>query len=180
MLSNDKIFRVMGNAVKNDKILFWLNADLTHYCLSYYLQQKHSCDMYAIIDITNKPKQFFQTQQLVKYKKMWFYHDNIKISNKVDISFLENFEKEYGLNLWKLIINERIFYGFFSFHKFSRNEMLSILEQSIKLYMQIFDEVKPDFFVAEAPILHHSELIYQIMLKKDSMIIKIQLRIFTY
>ena len=32
--------------------------------------------------------------------------------------------------------------------------------------MQIFDEVKPDFFVAEAPILHHSELIYQIMLKK--------------
>lgn len=151
--------------MKNDKILFWLNADLTHYTLSYYLQKKHQCELYAIIDITNAPKKFFQTQQLVTYKKIWFYHDNVKIKNDVDISFLENFEKEYGINLWQHVINERIFNSF-NFHQFSRNELLSILEQSIKLYTRIIDEVKPDFFIAQWPILIHAQLIYEMILKR--------------
>lgn len=157
----------MVKTVNKDKILFWLNANLTQYMMSYYLHKKYPCDMYAVIDITNKPKKFFETQQFAPYKKTWFFHDNLKISNNVDISFLEKFEKEYEIDLWKLIINERIFYRFFNFHRFSRSEILSILEQSIKLYLKIFDEVKPDFFIAEAPVLHHSELIYQIMLKKN-------------
>ena len=68
-----------------DKIIVWLGSDLTHYCLAYYLQQKFDCDLYAIVDVTNKPKRFFQEQQLVKFKKIWFFHDHIKKLHSHDL-----------------------------------------------------------------------------------------------
>ena len=43
------------------KILFCLNADFTHFSIAYYLQQKLDCEFYALIDITNKPKKFFDS-----------------------------------------------------------------------------------------------------------------------
>ena len=143
------------------KILFCLNADFTHYAIAYFLQKNCDCELYALIDITNKPKKFFESQQLVKFKKIWYYHDHIQINKKVDISYLEKFEEKFHVNLWNLIINERIFYRFFNFHKFSRNEMLSIVEQSAKLYEKIFDEVNLDFVASEAPVFHHIELFTQ-------------------
>ena len=38
------------------KILFWFGSNYTHFCLSYYLQKKLDSQMYAIIDVTEKPK----------------------------------------------------------------------------------------------------------------------------
>ena len=52
------------------KILLWLNADLIDFCMSYYLQKITDAEFYAIIDITNKPKKFFQEQKLVQFKKI--------------------------------------------------------------------------------------------------------------
>ena len=49
-----------------DKIIFWLGVDKTPFCLEYSLQQKYDCDMYAIIDITKKPRKFFETQKAKK------------------------------------------------------------------------------------------------------------------
>jgi len=143
------------------KILFYLNADFTHFAIAYFLQKKYDCDLYAIVDITNKPKKFFETQKLVNFKKIWYYHDNIQANKESTISYLEEIERKYEINLWKLAINERIFYRFFDFHRFSRNEILSIMEQSAKLFEKIFHEVNPDFIIAEAPVLHHTELLYQ-------------------
>ena len=47
------------------KIIFWLDAELTSFCLAYFLQQKLNAEFYAIIDVTNKPKEFFLNQKLV-------------------------------------------------------------------------------------------------------------------
>tara|TARA_Y100000817_G_scaffold310672_1_gene301671 strand:+ start:253 stop:1740 length:1488 start_codon:yes stop_codon:yes gene_type:complete len=141
------------------KILFCLNADFTHFSIAYYLQQKLDCEFYALIDITNKPKKFFDSQQLVKFKKVWYFHDHIKKEKQIDTDYLQNLEEKYDVNLWNLIINERIFYRFFDFHKFTRTEMLSIVQQSSMLYEKIFDEVNFDFVVTEAPVSHHIELL---------------------
>ena len=46
------------------KVLFWLGSEFTHFCLSHYLQKIIDDEFYAIIDITNKPKSFFQSQIL--------------------------------------------------------------------------------------------------------------------
>ena len=38
------------------KIFFWIDADITSFCIPYYLQKVNDAEFYAIIDITNKPK----------------------------------------------------------------------------------------------------------------------------
>ncbi len=144
-----------------DKVLFWLGSEFTHFSLAYYLQKMYDCELFAIIDITDKPKKFFQEQNLVSFQKKWFFHDHIKNNIKHDIEFLKNFEKKYKINLWTLAINERIFYRFYNFHKFTSDEILSILESECKLFENILDEDKPDFFITKEPAFHHLELFYQ-------------------
>jgi len=144
------------------KILFWFGADFTHFCLSHYLQKEIDAEFFAIIDITNKPKSFFKHQDLVDIKKQWFFHDHIHPNTKQpDLNYLREIEKKYDLNIWKLALNERLFYRFYDFHKFTSNEILSIDEQACRLFEKILDEVKPDFFITKQPALHHLELFYQ-------------------
>lgn len=144
-----------------DKVLFWLGAEFTHFSLAYYMQKMYDCDTFAIVDITDKPKKFFQEQKLVDFKKTWFFHDHIQSNLKPNREFLSEFEKKYKINLWTLAINERIFYRFYDFHKFTTDEILSILESECRLFENILDEVKPDFFITKEPSFHHLELFYQ-------------------
>ena len=57
------------------KIFFWINGSLTSFCIAHSLQKKINSDFYAVIDSYDKPKVFFQNQNLVKFQKTWFYHD---------------------------------------------------------------------------------------------------------
>ena len=59
----------------SSKTLFWINGSLTSFCIAYSLQKKNNTDFYAVIDCYDKPKVFFQNQNLVKFQKTWFYHD---------------------------------------------------------------------------------------------------------
>ena len=145
------------------KLLFWLNGVFLHFSLAYYLQSQLDADFFGIVDINDKPKTFFQSQKLVDFKKIWFYHDYIKKNNqKIDIEYLSNFENTYNINLWKLAINERIFYKHNRFYKFEKEEILSILEQELKLFERILDEVKPDYLLTDDPVFHHQKLLLDI------------------
>ena len=48
------------------------------------------------------------------------------------------------------------------------SELLSISEQSGKLFEKILGDVKPDLLLAQAPVLFHSELFYELAMKKMS------------
>jgi len=145
-----------------DKIIFWLGNDYTHYCLSHVFQKSYDCDMYGIVEVTERPKIFFQNQKIVKFEKVWFFHDHIKKkSDKPDLDYLAQIEREYKVDLWKLVQNERIFLYYNNFHKFSHDEMLNILEQECRLFDHILKEIKPDFFFTKITSLHHQELFYQ-------------------
>jgi hypothetical protein len=147
-----------------NKVLFYLDADFTHFSIAYFLQQKlDNCELYAIIDITNKPKNFFLNQKLVNFKKIWFLHDNIDPNYRVtNTDYLKKIADEYELDLWKIISNDRIFYGFFNFHKFSRTELLSLTEQQAKFFLNIINEINPNFLILAQPALFHSELLYEL------------------
>jgi hypothetical protein len=141
------------------KLLFWVNGFMLHFGLAYYLQQKLDDDFYSIIDIPNNPKKMFLNQRLVKFQKTWYFHDHIKkTSLKPDLEYLSSFEKKYQLDLWKLAINERHFYRFNRFYKFTTNEILQFLEQECRLFEQILDEVRPDYFLTYDPPFHHQKL----------------------
>ena len=156
------------------KILFSIDGFFLHFCLAYYLQFYLDADFFGIIDINSKPKKFFQTQNLVDFKKIWFFHDYIKKTDlKPDLDFLSNFEKSYKIDLWKLAINERFFYKHNRFYHFKKQEILSILEQELKLFETIIDEVKPDYFLTYDPVFHHQKLLLDLCKAKGIRILSI-------
>ena len=150
----------------SSKILFWINGSLTSFCIAYSLQKKFNSNFYALIDSYDKPKSFFQNQNLVKFQKTWFYHDHLQNIDEPNLKYLSDFEKKYDLNLWKLAINERIFYRFNPIYNFSTNEILSIIEDECKLFDKIIDESNPDFLIMFEPTLHHEELFYRMCKKR--------------
>lgn len=144
-----------------DKIIFWLDGDITSFGISKFLQERHDSEFFAIMDVTDKVKNFFEKQTLVKFEKTWYYHDYVFPKTEVDLEYLSNFEKKYNLNLWLLALNERLFYQFNYFYKFTRNEILSILEQECKMFETILNEIKPDFLIMKTTDMHHNQLFYQ-------------------
>jgi len=144
-----------------DRLLLWIEGPL-HFCIAYHLQKMYDCELYAIIDITNKPKEFFINQNLVKFNKIWFYHDHIKKIHTPDLEYLSSFEKKYNINIWKLAINERIFYRFYDFRRFSSDEILSIEEDACKFFEEVIDEVQPNYMLTYVPNLHHHELLFKL------------------
>jgi len=136
------------------KIIFWLDADLTSYCLAYYLQQRIDAEFYAIIDITNRAKEFFLNQKLVTFQKVWFYHDYVMKSTKDNVVN----ENESGLNISELVKNDRIFNPKYNeFYNFTKNEINSIITNEFSLFNEVL-QIKPNIFVTTETALrpHHT------------------------
>jgi hypothetical protein len=53
----------------NKKILVWIDSSLTYFGLCKSLQEKYDGDLYAIYDIPDKPKSYFQKQEIIKFQK---------------------------------------------------------------------------------------------------------------
>ena len=144
-----------------EKIIFWNEGGFTTFLLANSLQKKFNGEFYAIFEVGDRQKSFYQKQKLVDFKKIWFFHDAIsKPRKKIDIEFLTSFEEKYNINLWLLALNERLFYEYNEFHKFSREEILSILEDECKFFEKIL-EIKPKFLITLTTGFHHHELFYQ-------------------
>ena len=147
----------------NSKIIFWMNDALALVGLPKTLQEKHNFDIYAILDVTDKQKKFFQKQELIKFSKIWFFHDYIsKVTKKPDTKYLKLIEKKHKIDLSLLASNERFFNKWNKYYKFSSDEKLLILEQECKLFEKILDEVQPDFLIIAQTTLHHNHLFYEI------------------
>ncbi len=150
------------------KIFYWLDTTLLHFCLAHFIEKKIDCENFAIIDIPHKPRNFFKTQNFVNIKNSWFLHDHILPNkSKPDLQYISEFEKKYNVNLWKLALNDRLFYRFNKFYKFSRDEILSILEQECKFFEKILDETKPNFLIMKETFMHKDEIFYQMCLKQN-------------
>jgi hypothetical protein len=150
------------------QILFWFTSEFTHFCLASSLQKKINCEISAISDVTKKTKAFFENQNFLDLKNYWNFSDNISTDKTdIDYDYLESFEKKYGINLWNLAVNERIFYRFFNFYEFSTEKICSIIENECKFFENVLDDVKPNFFISREPIRHHHYLMSLMCEKKN-------------
>ena len=150
-----------------DKVLFWIDADLTTFCVAHHLKKICEADFFSVIDITNRPKHFFKNQKLIEFKKTWFYHDVMNQKMKLESNYLKSFEEKYDIDLWKLAKNDRIFMdNHNSFHKFSDEEISQIMEKECRLFEKILDETKPDFFITLETALRPHHLFYLLCKKK--------------
>jgi len=148
-----------------DKILIYQDYTMHNFGLAKALQKKHDCDLFAIIDVTDNMNKFFQKQKIIHYEKTWFLYDYIKKSQKPDLDYLSQFEKKYGIELWKLANNDRIFFTYNMYYNFSENEILSILEQQCKFFENIIETIKPDFIILPLTTSGRMEIFYEICLK---------------
>ena len=105
----------MDNNIKNskDKLLIWIDLEFVFYGISKFIQKHYECDIYAVLDINNKAKKFFDKQKTVKFQKVWNYLDNVTVDyEKFDLEYMKKFEKKYDIDLWNLAYAERTFYKY--------------------------------------------------------------------
>ena len=134
-----------------DRILTFLAGAFYHFGIVKALKDNYDCELFAIIDVDDKPKKFFEKQKLVKFEKIWYYREHVSLDTKnPDMNYLKSFEEKYRINLWNIALADRKFYKYNRFYKFSFNEILSILEETCKLYEKAIDEIKPNFLIMGA------------------------------
>lgn len=149
------------------KIIFWLDSNFVHFGLADSIKKKYDCDLYAIFDVTNKPKKFYEKQNIINFQKSWFYHDFINTKNtEPDYEYLKLFEERYQINLWTIACNERLFFTYNDYYNFNEKQILSILEQGCKLFEQILDEIKPDFLIMPITNQQHNSIFHSICKSK--------------
>lgn len=150
-----------------DKILFLFDMGWVQFGIAKFLLEKFDCESYAIVDIDNNTKKFFKEQKIVKLNKSWYYRDYLPQKTfNVDYEYLKEFEKKYGINIWKIAYSERFFNQYNPFYQFSETEILSIIEQTCKLFENVLDEVKPTFLIIKFTDSHQSHLLHQLCCAK--------------
>jgi len=145
------------------KLLFWVDPYYTHYGLAKYMGENMNCQMYSIFEVTDNAKKFFSSQKIVNFEKVWFYHDHVfSQKSNPDIKYLEEIEKKYNLNLQLIAFHDRIFYHYNGYYKFSRDEILLIMENQIRFFDKILDSIKPDFIIMSPTTQQHNHIFYKI------------------
>ena len=123
--------------------------------------------MFAIVDVDNKSKEFFLSQNLVKFQKLWFIRDHIsKPTKRIDLEYLISFEKKYDVNLWLLTYSDRDLSQLDNYYRFRSDEILSIFEQNCKFFESIFDEVQPDFIILRPTDDFQTEILHKMCKSK--------------
>ncbi len=146
-----------------DKILFWLDKGLVYYGIAYFLNQQYDCELFSIIETGGKTKEFYKNQKLIPFKKIWYFDDYVIAQNKEpDMKYLSSIEKKYGINIWLIAYAERFFNERSRYHKYTKNEILSLFESELRFYEQVLDEINPNFIVIRDVDMHHVNLFHQI------------------
>lgn len=159
-----------------DKILVWISPDIMHYFIACGIQKNYDADYFVIYDLPNETKKFFLEQEFLKNSNSWFFSDYVKKTKKSpDYEYLRSFEDKYNINLWKLAINERMFYRFFNFHKYSTEEICSIVEQECRFFEKILDEIKPDYIITKDASRHHHQLFCELCISKGIKILTLSM-----
>jgi len=150
---------------KKENIIVWLDFDAYSYINFGIIIELAKLDKYDFIGVvtTKQDMSFFKNQKILSFKKIIYYPDCYINKKNYNINNLKTFEKKFGLNLWLDIFSERSFYKYWTdFHKFSKEEIFSIVENSILFFIDILNEYKPKLVLTQ----HIGENISNLLLYK--------------
>ncbi len=157
-----------------DNILAIISSH-TDFCVINQLSKNYNFNLYVIFDVNFAGDRFPNEQKLLKFKKMWNYSDEISINHQSpNLDYLENFEKKYNINLWKVAYGERSFYKYNLYHKFDRKEILSIVEKECRLFEKILELCNPNFVVGGQISSHHNYLLTEMVKTKGGKILNVE------
>jgi hypothetical protein len=155
-MKNGKIDnQLINNTSKKKKnVLVWLDFDAYSYVnfgIVNSLSKNNEYNFTGIVT-TKQDISFFKNQNILKFEKLFYYPECYVNKSKINIENIKLLEKKYNLNLWLDIFTERSFYKYWTnFYKFSRNEILSIIENSLLFFIDILEKNKPDLILMQHP-----------------------------
>ena len=157
---------LIRNLNQKKKIIFWLGNNPLFFGIAKKIHDEGNHELYAIIDMPENAKKFFDTQNLLRFEDMWYIHDYATTNKKINNEYLENFEKKYKINLWSIIYSDRVFYKFNKYYKFSREEILIILENECRFFEKILDKINPDYVIMKMTENHQDLLFHKLCVAK--------------
>ena len=154
---------------KNENIIVWLDFDAYAYVNFGIISALSKLDKFNFIGIVANQENlsFFQNQQIVPFKKLIYYPDCYIQKPTFNLENLKKLEEKYGLNLWLDVYTERSFYKYWTeFHKFTKEEILSIAENSISFFVDILEKFKPKLVLMQQAGENISNLLLYRIAKK--------------
>ncbi len=82
------------------------------------------------------------------------------------MQYLEEIEKKYRFNIWKIIYSDINFYKYNEYHKFNYDEILIVIEQECRFFEKVLDEVEPDFLAIRITDLSNAQILQKICIAK--------------
>ena len=142
----------MIKKMEQENILVWLDFDAYSYmnfAISSELYKLTNANFIGLVT-TKQDVNFFQSQKIMPFKKLMYYPECYINKKSYNMDNLKKYEKEFGLDIWKDVFTERSFYKYWtSLHKPTKEEIFSIIENSIKYFIGILQEYKPKFVLTQ-------------------------------
>ena len=144
--------KIPDNQIKtlNENVIVWLDFGPTAYINFGITSALSKIKNYNFVGIVSGKQDlsFFKNQQIIPFQSLLYYPDCYINKSTFDKDNLKKFEEKFDLNLWLDIFTERSFYKYWTeFHKFSRDEILSIVYHTISFFVDIIEKYKPKFIL---------------------------------
>jgi hypothetical protein len=149
IVSNNKS-KIQSTTRKN--IVVWLDVDAYSYINFGIISALSKLDKYDFIGIvaTKHDLDFFKNQTTIPFKELIYFPKCYYGKSSYNIEQLNKFEEKYNLNLWLDILTERYFYRFYTFfHKFTTQEILSIVENILSFFENILETFRPELILTQ-------------------------------
>lgn len=144
--------------------------------MAILLQEKYGVRNFCGFVTLRSGYDFLRAQTEINYAQLVLEEDIYASykNEKVDLNFLDKFEKDYGLpNLWPYINLDRILrYNLLvrsypsDQSKYSHEDLIKIFQATAKAVVKFLEEAKPDFIVFSVISNLSSSLLYEVARKK--------------
>ena len=137
---------------ESSNVLVWLDQGPYSYinlAVANSLSQLNTFNFFGIV-ATHQDIDFFNKQKIIQFNEILYYPDCYINKSSFDIAYLKNSEKEFDLNLWLDVYGERFFHKHRThFHKFSKSEILVIVENSIRFFSELLNRINPKLIIMQ-------------------------------
>jgi len=137
---------------KPTKVIVWLDRGPYAYVnlgVASSLSKLAKFDFFGIV-ATQQDVSFLNNQKIVPFREIIYYPDCYLKKSSFDINYLKESEKKFDLNLWLDVYSERVFYKHRThFHKFSKSEILIIVENTIKFFSELLKRINPELIIMQ-------------------------------
>ncbi|EPA05325.1 hypothetical protein [Candidatus Nitrosarchaeum limnium] len=137
---------------KSANVLVWLDQgpySFINLAIAKSLSEFGVYNFFGIV-ATRQDVSFFKEQKIIQFNEILYYPDCYINKSFFDIDYLKIFEKEFDLNLWLDVYGERFFHKHrTNFHNFSQSEILVIVENSIRFFLELLNRINPKLIIMQ-------------------------------